>query len=145
MSIKADNTPPSNSDNSHSSADADGFVVVGIGTSAGGLSALEEFFQYIPVGIQAAFVVIQHLSPNFKSLMKELLERKTQLPVYEIADGITLEAGAIYVMPGKINVTIEDGKFSLVNLGLKRDTFPINLCFKSIAEASESTLRLASP
>jgi len=138
MSIKADNTPPSNSDNSHSSADADGFVVVGIGTSAGGLSALEEFFQYIPVGIQAAFVVIQHLSPNFKSLMKELLERKTQLPVYEIADGITLEAGAIYVMPGKINVTIEDGKFSLVNLGLKRDTFPINLCFKSIAKSYKS-------
>jgi two-component system CheB/CheR fusion protein len=138
MSIPADNTPPSNSYDSHSNANADSFVVVGIGTSAGGLSALEEFCQYIPVDIQAAFVIIQHLSPHFKSLMKELLERKTQLPVYEIADGMILKKGAIYVMPTQMNVTIKNRKFYLINVNSNLDNFPINLCFKSLAKSYKS-------
>jgi two-component system CheB/CheR fusion protein len=132
MSRKANNIPESNP---NSSANTNGLVVVGIGTSAGGLSALEEFCQYLPVEIQAAFVIIQHLSPDFKSLMKELLERKTQLPIYEIVAGMTLEAGAIYVMPGKISVTIEAGKFSVANIDVRENHFPIDVCFKSIAQA----------
>lgn len=132
MSTNPDNIRPSNSD---SSADANAFVVVGIGTSAGGLSALEEFCQHIPLGIEAAFVIIQHLSPDFKSMMKELLERKTSLPVYKIAAGMTLKPGAIYVMPGKVNVTLEKGKFFIAESEAKSNNFPIDLCFKSIAKA----------
>ena len=54
------------------------FFVVGIGASAGGLRALEEFFEHMPTDSGAAFVVIQHLSPDFKSLMKKLLERRNR-------------------------------------------------------------------
>lgn len=129
MSRKVNNIPPSNSDLS-----ADAFVV-GIGASAGGLLALEDFCQYIPLGIEAAFVIIQHLAPNFKSLMQDLLARATQLPVYEIANGMTLEAGSIYVMPGRINVTVENGKFAVESSDANPKNFPIDLCFKSIAKA----------
>lgn len=132
MSINPDNIRSLNSD---WSADANAFVVVGIGTSAGGLSALEEFCQHIPLGIEAAFVIIQHLSPDFKSMMKELLARKTSLPVYEIAAEMTLKPGGFYVMPGKVNVTIENGKFVIAESDAKLNNFPIDLCFKSIAKA----------
>ncbi len=68
------------------------FFVVGIGASAGGLQALEEFFENIPKDIDAAFVVIQHLSPRFKSLMQELLQRKTAFDVYQ-GEGAGEEGG----------------------------------------------------
>ncbi len=65
-----------NSSNSFISQQKQNFFVVGIGASAGGLRALEEFFEHLPTDSGAAFVVIQHLSPDFTSLMKELLETK---------------------------------------------------------------------
>ena len=62
--------------------------VVGIGASAGGLEALEAFFDNVPLPCGMAFVVVQHLSPDFKSLMDELLARHTDLPIYLVEDGI---------------------------------------------------------
>ena len=55
--------------------------LVGVGASAGGLKALEELFDHLPADSDLAFVVVQHLSPDFKSLMKELLSRRTQMSV----------------------------------------------------------------
>ena len=63
------------------------FFVVGVGASAGGLRALEEFFENMPSDNGAAFIVIQHLSPDFKSLMKELLERHTRMNVQRVEEG----------------------------------------------------------
>jgi CheB methylesterase len=62
--------------------------VVGIGASAGGLEALEQFFDHVPVDSGMAFVVVQHLSPDFKSLMDEILSRRTKLPVRLVEDGV---------------------------------------------------------
>ena len=59
--------------------------VVGIGASAGGLEALERFFENMPLEPGMAFVVVQHLSPDFKSVMDELLARKTSLPIHRAA------------------------------------------------------------
>ncbi len=69
----------------------DNFFIVGLGASAGGLRALEEFFDNMPPDSDMAFVVVQHLSPDFKSLMKELLQRRTHMMVYRIEDGMKLE------------------------------------------------------
>ncbi|MDF2524395.1 MAG: methyltransferase/methylesterase, CheR/CheB with sensor, partial [Clostridiales bacterium] len=63
------------------------FFVVGIGASAGGLEALEQFFSNMPIASNMAFVVIQHLSPDFKSLMPELLSRNTEMKVCQIQNG----------------------------------------------------------
>lgn len=68
------------------------FPVVGIGASAGGLDALERFFDALPNDTGMAFVVIQHLSPAFKSLMDQLLRRHTQLPIHLVEDGMQVQA-----------------------------------------------------
>ncbi len=73
--------------------------VVGIGASAGGLQALEAFFSSLLPEPGAAFVVVQHLSPDFRSLMVELLQRRTRLPVYLIENGMAIAVNSVYVLP----------------------------------------------
>ncbi len=69
--------------------------IVGIGASAGGLEALQEFFKAMPEKTGLAFVVIQHLSPDYKSLMDELLARYTRLRIVKVEDGMPVEADTI--------------------------------------------------
>ena len=64
------------------------FPVVGVGASAGGLEALGEFFETLPKDSGMAYVVIQHLSPDFKSFMSEILQRGTSIPVQPAQDGM---------------------------------------------------------
>ncbi len=66
--------------------------VVGIGASAGGLEALEQMFLEMPSDTGMAFVVVQHLSPDFASMMDELLVRKTDMPVQTVSDGMARRA-----------------------------------------------------
>ena len=110
------------------------FFVVGIGASAGGLQALEEFFENIPQDIGAAFVVIQHLSPRFKSLMQELLQRKTSLHVYQIKDGMKLLPNAVYVIPPRTNIIVEGKRLRFREQEAERLNFPIDLFFESLAK-----------
>ena len=64
-------------------SDSEGeFYIVGVGASAGGLEALEKMFQGMPKDLGMAFVIVQHLSPDFKSLMDELLARHTRMPIH---------------------------------------------------------------
>ncbi len=73
----------------------------GIGASAGGLEAIESFFKSMPPDSGLAFIVVQHLSPDYKSLMVELLSKHTEMPVYRIGEGVTVEANSIYLIPPK--------------------------------------------
>jgi len=75
------------------------FHVAGIGASAGGLEALEQFFKNMPPDSSAAFVIVQHLDPTRKSLMPEILARFTKMPVYLAAEGMKVEANSIYLIP----------------------------------------------
>lgn len=77
----------------------DNLVVVGIGASAGGLDALEQLFGSMPADSGAAFVIIQHLSPDFKSLMKEILERYTVMRVFRVTQGMKIEPNSVYLIP----------------------------------------------
>jgi two-component system CheB/CheR fusion protein len=74
---------------------------VGIGASAGGLEAIENFFTHMPAKSGLAFIVIQHLSPDYKILMKELLSKKTSMPVHRAEDGMEVVADAVYLIPPK--------------------------------------------
>ena len=69
------------------------FPIVGIGASAGGLAAFEAFFSAMPNDTNPgmAFVLVQHLDPNHKSLLTDLIGRYTRMPVYEIKDGMVVQ------------------------------------------------------
>jgi two-component system CheB/CheR fusion protein len=89
------------------------FFIVGIGASAGGVEALKRFFGNLPDDPQAAFVVMQHLSPHHKSMMPEILQRETVLPVAAIQDEVMIEPGHVYVLPPGKNVVLEDQRLRL--------------------------------
>lgn len=86
---------------------------VGIGASAGGLEAIEAFFKNMPPQSGLAFILIQHLSPDFKSMMVELLSKRTRMPVHRAEDGMQVAADAVYLIPPKKKLTIFHGKLIL--------------------------------
>lgn len=90
-----------------------GFPVIGIGASAGGLESLEELFSQIPVDSNAAFVIVQHLSPDFKSMMDEILSRRTKMTVRRIEDGMAVEPSTIYLIPPKVDLEFENERLFL--------------------------------
>ena len=113
------------------------FFVVGIGASAGGLRALEEFFENMPTDSGATFVVIQHLSPDFKSLMKELLERRTRMAIYRVTEGMSLEPNSVYLIPPGKNLVLENRKLHLLEQEERNRhglNFPIDIFLESLAQ-----------
>ena len=109
--------------------------IVGIGASAGGLEAIHDLFDYMPVNTGFSFIIIQHLSPDYKSLMAELLSRHTEMQVVEAEDGMLIKPNCIYVIPSKKLMTIKDSKLHLDEKIKSR--LPINsidIFFKSLAE-----------
>lgn len=112
--------------------------IVGIGASAGGLQPLEEFFHAMPVDTGLAFVVVQHLSPDFKSLMQELLSKQTDMPVIKVEDGMVPERNCIYLITPRKNMTISGDRLELLDQDLNPKhgpNFPIDLFFRSLAKA----------
>lgn len=108
--------------------------VVGIGASAGGLEAIEKFFDHVPDDSGLTFVVVQHLSPDFKSLMDELLARHTRLPIHRVEDGMAIRPNAIYLIPRKKNMVLSFGKLMLTNQDQKPGpNLPIDIFFQSLA------------
>jgi two-component system CheB/CheR fusion protein len=110
-------------------------IVVGLGASAGGLEALQTFFTHMPTNSGLAFVVIQHLSPDYKSLMVELLSKTTTMPVRRIEDGMKIEADTVYLIPPKKNVAMFHRTLLLSDTDHGRGlNLPIDLFFRSLAE-----------
>jgi len=108
--------------------------IVGIGASAGGLEALQEFFKAVPMQTGIAYVVIQHLSPDYKSLMDELLARYTKLTILKAKDGMLVEPDTIYLIPPRNNLSIFHGKLILEDQGSRSGLIlPIDIFFRSLA------------
>lgn len=108
--------------------------VVGIGASAGGLESLEKLFQSLPLNIGMAFVVIQHLSPDFKSMMDELLARDTEMPIHRAEDGMEVHADQIYLLPPRKEIIIAAGCLHLSDKDPSKGlTLPIDRFFESLA------------
>jgi two-component system CheB/CheR fusion protein len=113
--------------------------VVGVGASAGGLEPLERFFERLPNHTGMAFVVVQHLSPDFRSLMDELLARHTELPILLVEDGMTVEADHIYLIPAKKEMIISGGRLLLSERDRDQErTLPIDIFFRSLAQECAS-------
>ncbi|MCF7794429.1 MAG: hypothetical protein K9N09_10745 [Candidatus Cloacimonetes bacterium] len=115
-------------------ANKEKFPIVGIGASAGGLEALERFFENMPSDAGIAFVVIQHLDPKHKSIMASLLEKYTKMKIFEVKDGMPVKKNSIYLTPPNKNIEIMNGVFYLLELDkTKVVNLPINHFFKSLS------------
>lgn len=109
--------------------------VVGVGASAGGLQALQQFFGAMKEVPHAAFVVVQHLSPDFKSFMVELLAKHTHMPVQRAEHGEQVRPGHVYLIPPKATLTISGGRLQLTKLDPRRGLhLPIDQFFISLAQ-----------
>src|ERR1700743_2088882 len=84
--------------------------IVAIGASAGGLEAIHEFFDSMPETPYTSFIIIQHLSPDYKSLLVELVGRHTDMKVYEAGDLQEIERKCVYVIPNTKLITIQKKK-----------------------------------
>ena len=112
-----------------------GCPIVGIGASAGGLEALEAFFQHMPPSSGMAFLVISHQHPGHLSLLPSLLSKCTAMPVAEAVDGMKVESDRVYLAPGGTNLAILHGVLHLMEPPAQdRVPLPIDYCFRSLAE-----------
>ena len=115
---------------------SDGFPIVGMGASAGGLEALEAFFSHMPPGKNIAFVIIQHLSPKHKSIMGSLLSKCTQMEVLDLEDGMKVQPNRVYLNPPDKNVVIINRTFQLMDpVRTGGINLPIDCFFKSMLRA----------
>ena len=109
------------------------FPIVGIGASAGGLEALEVFFDNMPPEPDMAFVVVQHLAPERPTIMPELLARRTKLPVQLAEDGTRIAANNVYVIPPNASLAVRSGVLHVKTPQDPRRT-PIDAFFRSLAD-----------
>ncbi|WP_141290352.1 chemotaxis protein CheB, partial [Ideonella azotifigens] len=116
-------------------ADAPGPTrIVGLGASAGGLSALEEFLARVPAGSGLAYVVVQHLDPTHKALVVELLQRSTLMPVAEATRAMRIKPDCVYVIPPNSELTVAGGSLHLAPPAQPRGMrLPIDVLFCSLA------------
>lgn len=117
--------------------DSGGVTIVGIGASAGGLAAFEAFFSAMPANSAPglAFVLIQHLAPDHKSLLRELVSRYTSMPVLDAEDGMRVEAHSIYIIPPNRDLSILHGSLQLFEPTAARGLrLPIDFFFRALAE-----------
>jgi two-component system CheB/CheR fusion protein len=109
--------------------------LVAIGASAGGLEALTALVSHLPTDLNVPFVVLQHLSPNYRSMMVQLIARATDLTVEEVNDGAKPLPNHIYITPPNRNLTLDNGHFKLVEPGAEVLPKPsVNIFFHSLAE-----------
>ena len=109
-------------------------LVIGIGASAGGLEALQQFFQNMPGNSGLCFVVIQHLSPDYKSLMADILGKHTEMNVLQAENGMEVKPDTVYLIPPKNNMTLKEGRLYLTEFIHGMLNHPIDAFFASLAK-----------
>lgn len=111
------------------------FSIVGIGASAGGLEALEQFFGNVPDNSGLAYVVIQHLDPNHVGIMPELLQRTTAMKVFQVTDHTQVLPNHVYVIPPNKSMSVLNGYLYLFEpVELRGLRLPIDYFFRALAE-----------
>jgi two-component system CheB/CheR fusion protein len=109
--------------------------LVGIGASAGGLDAIQKLFDHIPEDTGMSFIIVQHLSPDFKSLMPELLAKHTSMTIYTAEDKQLIEPNCIYLTQRNKNLHVKDNKLFLLDQGPKHGlNLPIDIFFHTLGE-----------
>ena len=110
------------------------FPIAGIGASAGGLEALEQFLRHVPEASGMAFVIVQHLDPTHKGIMPELLQRVTGMEVFQVKDRMRVKPGCVYVIPPNKDMSILHGTLHLFEPTAPRGLrLPIDFFLRSLA------------
>ena len=109
--------------------------LIGIGASAGGLDAIQKLFDHIPADTGMSFIIVQHLSPDFKSLMPELLAKHTSMTIYTASDKQVIEPNCIYLTQRNKNLHVKGNKIFLLDQGHKQGlNLPIDVFFHTLGE-----------
>ena len=114
-----------------------GFPIVGIGASAGGLAAFEAFFSGMPTGADPgmAFVLVQHLAPDHKSILTDLVRRYTRMQVFEVEDGMAVQPNCTYIIPPNRDMAFLNGALQLLEPAAPRgQRMSIDFFFRSLAQ-----------
>jgi two-component system CheB/CheR fusion protein len=115
-----------------------GFPIVGMGASAGGLEAFEQFFRHVPASSGIAFVLVSHLDPDRASLLKQILQRDTAMPVVEATHQMVLAPDRVHVVPPNRHMAIFHGALQLSVPDVPRgQRMPIDAFLRSLAEDQE--------
>ncbi|MFC7418530.1 chemotaxis protein CheB [Iodobacter arcticus] len=113
------------------------FPIIGIGASAGGLGAFEEFFSGMPADLDMgmAFVLVQHLAPDHKSILSDLVQRYTHMQVFEVEDGMVVQPNCAYIIPPNHDMAFLNGALHLLAPSEPRGhRLPIDFFFSSLAQ-----------
>ena len=113
------------------------FPIVGIGASAGGLAAFEAFFSGLSADSDPgmAFVLVQHLAPDHKSILTDLLRRFTRMAVFEVEDGMVVQPNCVYIIPPNYDMAFLNGTLQLLEpLAPRGHRLPIDFLFRSLAQ-----------
>ncbi len=131
--IKSRESAPKNSEHKD-------FLIVGIGASAGGIKALKEFFESVPADSGMAYVIILHLSPEHDSILAEVLQSSSAIPVTQVQDGhIHVEPNRVYVIPPNQSLRMYDGYLELSNVTrIEERRAPVDIFFRTLAESHDS-------
>ncbi|HEU4689379.1 MAG TPA: chemotaxis protein CheB, partial [Vicinamibacterales bacterium] len=114
--------------------ETENFHIVGIGASAGGLDSLERLFTHLPSDTGMAFVVLQHLSPDFKSVMDELLSRRTPMRIVHAEHDLRVEPNTVYLLPPMKEMIIRQRRLLLNDRDPRHGlTLPIDMFLRSLA------------
>lgn len=115
---------------------ANDFLVVGLGASAGGVQALTEFFQNVPATTGMAYVVILHLSPDYDSQLKEILQRVCMLPVVKVTKKTTVRTDHVYVVPPNQHLEMVDNSIVVSpNMEEEDRRAPVDIFFRTLASS----------
>ena len=112
-----------------------GLTVVGIGASAGGLKALQLFFEAVPADSGMAYVVIMHLDPERESRIAAILQDRAAIPVTQVTGPVTVEADRVYVIPPGHDLELHAGAIRVLERGGEPQHLPVDLFFRTLAEA----------
>ncbi|MBL8428489.1 MAG: PAS domain-containing protein [Dechloromonas sp.] len=127
---------PENTNSAETPALIERQFIVAIGASAGGLEALTAMISNLPTDLNVPFVILQHLSPNYRSMMVQLLARTTELEVREVEDGSIPLPNRIYITPPNRNLILDNERFQLVEPGIEVLPKPsVNTFLHSLAES----------
>ena len=110
------------------------FPIVGLGASAGGLQALKSFFSHVPEKCGMAFIVLVHMTPKQPSIMPDLLQKVTVMPVETAQDGQVIEADHVYVIPPDKEISVFRGKIQLLDVVERHSTLSIDAFLRSLAQ-----------
>ena len=113
------------------------FYIAAIGASAGGLDPLKRFFSNVKPGTGIAYVVVSHLDPHHATLLPQLLQKTSTLPVKEITDGMQILADNVYIIAPDYQLTLIENRFHLEKRVSDKISMPINIFFQSLAEHSK--------